>query len=84
MLSYLILFPSLTRAQQAAAVLSRARVNSRLVRAPRGISSQGCGYAVILGQGELHRGLNILAQAGLAPGRVHVTAGDGNYEEVEL
>lgn len=84
MLSYLILYPTLTRAQQASGVLSREGVKNSLIRAPRGLSGEGCTHALRLGQGTMPGALHLLEEVGLPPKRVYVTAGDGRYEEVPL
>ena len=84
MLLYLILYPSQTRAQQASGVLAREGVYNSLIRAPRGLSGEGCVHALRLGAGTMPGALNILQEVGLSPKRVFVTAGDGRYEEVRL
>ena len=84
MLSYLILYPTLTRAQQASGVLSREGVKNGLIRAPRGLSGEGCIHALWLGPGTMPGALGLLEEAGLPAKRVFVTARDGRYEEVAL
>lgn len=84
MLTYLILYSSLTRAQQAAVILDRERIGNRLTRAPKAVSTQGCGHSIRLGQGDLARALSVLERMELSPRRVYVTAGEGRYEEVAL
>jgi len=83
MLSYL-LYPTLTRAQQASAALARAGVNSSLIRAPRTLSPEGCVHGLRLGLGTMSGALMILNEAGLPPRRAYISAGDGRYEEVIL
>ena len=84
MLIYLIVYPSQTRAQRASGVLEREGVYNSLVRAPRGLSGEGCVHALRLGQGAMPGALNILQENGLSPKRVFVTVGDGRYEEVRF
>jgi len=79
-----LLFPSLTRAQQAAARLWREGIRASLIRAPRELSGEGCLHGLRLPVGAAPGALGVLDGAGLAPKRVFVTAGDGRYEEVEL
>ena len=84
MLFYLLLYPSLTRTQQAAAALTREGIQNQLIRSPRAISREGCGHCVRLGQGSAPKALSLLSRQGLPPKRVYVTAGDGYYEEAVL
>ena len=46
MLDYYFTFRSMTAAQQAAAALNKSEIFASLLRAPRALSSMGCGYAV--------------------------------------
>ena len=84
MLSNLILYRSLTQTQKAAAVLEHEGVENRIIRVPRAIAGEGCSYCVRLAQRDLFRALACLAERELSPGRIYVTAGDGNFEEVRL
>ena len=84
MLFYLLLYPSLTRTQQAAAALTQEGIQTQLIRSPRAISREGCGHCIRLEQGNLPRAVRVLTRQALPPKRVYVTAGDGNYEEAML
>lgn len=84
MLSNLILYRSLTQTQKASAVLEREGIQNRIVRAPRAISGEGCSHCIRLAQRDLFRALEYLNEADLPPRLVYVTAGDGNFEEVNL
>ena len=84
MLSNLILYRSLTQTQKASAALGREGIPNRVIRAPRAVSTEGCGHCVRLAQRDLFRALSYLNRIGLSPRRVFVTAGDGNYEEVPI
>ena len=84
MLSNLILYRSLTQTQKAGAALEREGIANRVIRAPRAISGEGCSHCVRLAQRDLFRALAFLAEIGLSPRRIYVTAGDGNFEEVRL
>ena len=48
MTHYLITFRSLTHAQRAARVLERAGITTAVIKAPQGLSSNGCAYALTL------------------------------------
>ena len=84
MLSNLILYRSLTQTQKASAALDRKGIRNRIIRAPRAVSGEGCSHCVRLAQWDLVRALAVLAELDLAPRRIYVTAGDGNFEEVRL
>ena len=45
MIYYLIVCRSLTYAQRTAAVLERAGITARILRAPKSIAGEGCSYA---------------------------------------
>ena len=48
MTQYLITFRSLTHAQRSSRVLERAGITTAVIKAPQGLSSSGCAYAITL------------------------------------
>ncbi len=84
MVYYLIVCRSLTYAQRTAAVLERVGVAARLMRSPRIIAGDGCGYSVKIAERNLALALTVLAKQGLSPKRVFLQNGDGSYQEVGL
>lgn len=83
MVNYLILCRSLTYAQRSATVLERAGVTARIMRCPKGLSTEGCSHCVKIQNHTLERALDILSHAGLKPKHVFGNDGAGGYEEVE-
>ena len=47
-MQYLIMCRSLTSAQRASAFLERKGINASVIKAPQGLSTKGCGYALSL------------------------------------
>lgn len=84
MVYYLIICRSLTQAQRTQLALEQAGITAQLLRAPRAILHEGCGYCVKLAERNLADGLKVLSQAGLPPKRVFLKEGDGSYQEVLL
>ena len=84
MVYYLIVCRSLTYAQRTAAVLERVGIAARLMRSPRIIAGEGCGYSVKIAERNLALALTVLATQGLSPKRVFLQNGDGSYREVGL
>ena len=84
MVYYLIVCRSLTYAQRTAAVLERVGIAARLMRSPRIIAGEGCGYSVKIAERNLALALTTLARQGLSPKRVFLQTGDGSYREVGL
>lgn len=84
MVYYLIVCRSLTYAQRTERVLSRAGITAHVMRAPKGVDSEGCSHGVKVSERNLSTALTILARAGLSPKRVFIFYGDGSYREVQL
>lgn len=82
MVSYLILCRSLTYAQRTAHVLERSGIHGLVMRTPRSISSEGCGYCVKITERWLAKALSILKQEGLGPKQVYVERQDHTFDEV--
>lgn len=84
MVYYFIMCRSLTYAQKSARTLERAGITGRVVRAPKGISSSGCSYAVKVSEPHLSSGLKLLKQSNLQPKNVYVERVTGTYSEVNV
>jgi hypothetical protein len=82
MVYYLIVCRSLTHAQQTAAALDRAGLAAQIIRSPKSISGEGCGYGVRLAETNLSLALVILNRVGITPSRVYVASAEGGYREV--
>lgn len=84
MVNYLILCRSLTRAQRSASVLERVGISSRIMRCPKGLSTEGCSHCVKITERVLAQALETLSHAGLEPKHVFFVDGTGGFEEVEF
>ena len=78
-----ISFRSLTYAQRAARALERKGITATVARLPQGLSSKGCGYAVILrGRGREARA--ILDELKIPWGMSFQRLESGEFREVRL
>ncbi|MDD4716059.1 MAG: DUF3343 domain-containing protein [Oscillospiraceae bacterium] len=80
---YLITCRSLTYAQRAERILGRAGITAQILRSPKSISGDGCGYAVRVSERWLSAAMKTLKQEKLGSIRVYQTLSDGSYNEVE-
>lgn len=83
-MQFLLMCRSLTYAQRSARTLERAGIHASVARAPRAISTRGCGYMVSVAARNFARAADILTQAGLRPERAYKRNADGTYEEAAL
>ena len=83
MVYYLIICRSLTYAQRTAQVLERAGIFGTVLRSPKLISKEGCGYCVRIQERRLTDALMILRREGLAPKQIFLQSADGGYSEVK-
>ena len=81
MTQYLIMSRSLTRAQRAARLLERSGISASVVKAPQGLSSKGCGYAVSVRRRFLEAAV-LLRRYELLDGKLFQRDEDGGYREV--
>ena len=84
MVYYLIVCRSLTYAPRTAAVWERVGITAHILRSPKVIAGEGCGYSVKVAQRNLSDALRILVQAGFGPKRVFIMESAGSYKEVLL
>lgn len=84
MVYYLIVCRSLTYAQRTVAALERVGMAAQILRSPKAISGEGCGYAVRLSERDLPTALVVLKRLGLTPSRVFIASTQGGYREVGL
>ena len=78
---YLITFRSLTHAQRSARLLERSGLTATVIKAPQGLSSSGCAYAVTL-RGRGPEALALLRDNNMRVGRLFRRGADGDWEEV--
>ena len=81
---YYITFRSVTYAQRGEKVLSDAGVRCTLLRTPKWMEAQGCGYSLRLWTEDIHFGVGILRRAGVPYRRVYIQLPDGTLEEREV
>ena len=80
-MQYLIMCRSLTYAQRSAALLERNGITASVVKAPQGLSSSGCGYAVSLYR-HFEEAKNLLKTSGMINGKVFKRMENGEYQEI--
>lgn len=84
MLHYIIVCRSLTYAQRTERVLERVGVTATLMRLPKSLSTEGCGYGVKVAERSLPLSLQTLNRNELSPRKVFLAGGDGAYQEVAV
>lgn len=84
MVYYLIVCRSLTYAQRTAKALERGGISSSMIRTPKSIAKEGCGYGVKIAKKNLEHSLSLLQRAELSPKHLYITFGDNSYREVSL
>ena len=81
---YFITFRSVTFAQRAEKVLSQRGIRVNLMRTPRWMEEQGCGYALKLWSGDILTVVKLLRENRLQLKKVYVQLEDGEMEEVAV
>ena len=77
-----ITFRSVTYAQRGEAVLEQANIRCTLMRTPKWMQENGCGYCLRLGTERIGEAVAILQQAGLPFRKVYRQNRAGDTEEV--
>ncbi len=80
-MQYLIMCRSMTYAQRSAALLERSGISARVVKAPQGLSSSGCGYGVSLYR-RFEEARDMLKKNGLLNGKSFFRDDNGEYREI--
>ena len=75
---YFITFRSVTLAQQGENTLRKAGIGCRLLRTPRWMEEQGCGYCLRLRREEMDSVLEILQQGKVQFRKVYRQLDNGN------
>lgn len=81
---YYITFRSVTFAQRGEKLLSRQNLRVSLMRTPRWMEEQGCGYALKLWTNDIGTAVQMLREARIQLRRVYAQQEDGQMEEVQL
>jgi len=80
-MKYLIMCRSLTSAQRSAAFLERKGINVSVVKAPQGLSSSGCAYALSMYR-HFEEASLLLKNNKLLNGKRFIIKDNGDYAEV--
>lgn len=81
---YYITFRSVTIAQRGERVLHKQGIRCTLLRTPRWMEEQGCGYCLKLWAKEVSYAVEVLRENGVALRKVYIQKGDGQLEEMTL
>ena len=81
---YYITFRSVTFAQRGEKLLSRQNHRVSLMRTPRWMEEQGCGYALKLWTSDIAAAVRLLRESRVQLRRVYTQREDGRMEEVML
>ena len=81
---YVITFRSVTFAQRAEKLLSHQGQRASLMRTPRWMEEQGCGYALKLWTNQIVSAVSLLRESRIQLRKVYVQREDGEMEEVKL
>ena len=83
-MQFLLMCRSLTYAQRSARTLGQAGIAASVMRAPKAVSTHGCGYCVAVSGKQAAQALKILENAGMRPEKIYRKHPDGALEEAAL
>ncbi len=81
---YFITFRSITFAQRAEKLLNQRGYRAHILRTPRWMEEQGCGYAVRLWLADIFPAVKLLRESKIPLRRVYAQTENGQMEEVSL
>ena len=79
---YFITFRSVTHAQRGERLLTGAGIRCRLLRTPRWMEEQGCGYCLRLWCADPENGLALLRSNRIPMRKIYVQSDEGQLEEI--
>lgn len=79
---YYFTFRSVTQAQRGEQVLNQSGLRAVMLRTPKWMENQGCGYSLRLRTGELLSVISLLRERGIGFRKIYVQNPDGTLEEV--
>lgn len=82
MYEYYFTFPSVTFAQRALSELVQKGIAAELIRAPKRISSYGCGYALKVSASDGYVASAVMRSAGIRPSKSIRVYFDGRNEVI--
>lgn len=80
---YYITFRSVTFAQRGEKLLASRNLRVNLMRTPRWMEEQGCGYALKLWTNDISSAVQMLRESRIQLRRVYAQLEDGRMEEVK-
>ena len=81
---YFITFRSVTFAQRAEKLLQQKNIRVTLMRTPRWMEEQGCGYALKVWTNTVSESVSLLRENRISLRKVYAQREDGELEEVRL
>lgn len=81
---YYITFRSVTYAQRGERILQKEGIRCILLRTPRWMEEQGCGYCLRLWAEGVKPALQLLQMAGVPYRKVYIQGRDGQLEEMTV
>ena len=81
---YYITFRSVTYAQRGERLLQKGQIRCSLMRTPRWMEEQGCGYALKIWTKDILPAVELLREQGVTMRRIYIQRGDGNLEEINV
>ena len=81
---YFITFRSVTFAQRGEKVLQGGRIRCSLLRTPRWMEEQGCGYCLRLWTDDAIPAVELLRQNNVPMRKIYAQRSDGQMEEITL
>ena len=79
---YYFTFRSVTLAQRGEQLLNQSGVRAVMLRTPKWMESQGCGYSLRIRTGDLLPVISLLREKGIGFRKIYVQNPDGTLEEV--
>ena len=84
MIDCYITFRSITRAQKGSRLLESAGIHHQMLRTPKIIADQGCGYALRVRRDTARMAVEALRQNEIVYQRVYIVYEFWPYEEIQL
>ena len=81
---YYLTFRSVTYAQRGEKLLQKQGIRCTLLRTPKWMEAQGCGYSLRLWTNDVAAGIGLLRSSGILMRRVYIQLPDGTLEELTL
>lgn len=82
MVNYLMICRSLTYAQKTAKILEKSGISAVVIRTPRQVSEEGCGYCVKVSERRLADALVALKNADMSPKKIFMIQNNGHVKEM--